>query len=522
MHVLFAAAELAPLVKVGGLGEAACGLVRSLRRAGHRVDVVVPDYGPSLLELDPTPPRPVPVPAWAGPATVRRFTLEGLGAVHAVDVAGMARRHPYVHPDTGEGWADNDRRFFAFSQAVAALAGAWRPDVVHLNDWHTATTLAALDPTIPTVFTIHNLAYQGWADEGWLVALGPRAGAFRHRNACNPMAGAIRLADRIVAVSPTYAAEIRRPENGEGLAELLEDARDRLTGIRNGIDTERWDPATDRYLPAAFTAAELDGRDVCGRSLRRLAGFTDDRDPVIGVVARLVEQKGIDLALDLAPLLAHLPARMVLVGDGDARLVGLARAVAERHPDRVFVSPYGEEVAHLVAAGSDLMLVPSRFEPCGLTQMEAMAYGSIPVVNGVGGLRDTVIDADADPRRGNGFLADRPGPLHLMDAVHRALRAHHDEPRRRTLQQRAMRSDWSWTEPAAAYAAIYAAAYKVVADRAVSDRAACSPAPDSSSAAISTSDQPISLSTSTVCSPSRGALRNNPVGDELKLVASRT
>ena len=518
MHVLFAAAELAPLIKVGGLGEAACGLVRSLRRAGHRVDVIVPDYGPSPLELDPTPPRPVPVPAWAGPATVRRFTLDGLGPVHAVDVVGMARRHPYVHPDTGEGWADNDRRFFAFSQAVAALAEERRPDVVHLNDWHTATALAALDPAMPTVFTIHNLAYQGWADEGWLVALGPRGEAFRHGGACNPMAGAIRLAGRIVAVSPTYAAEIGRPEHAEGLDELLEAARDRLTGIRNGIDTERWNPATDRFLPAAYTAAELAGREVCGRSLRRLAGFPDDHEPIIGVVARLVEQKGIDVALDLVPLLANLPARMVLVGDGEARLVELARALAERHPDRVFVSPYRDELAHLVAAGSDLMLVPSRFEPCGLTQMEAMAYGSIPVVNGVGGLRDTVIDADAEPDRGNGFLAHRPGPLHLMDAVHRALRAHRNDQRRRTLQQRAMRSDWSWTEPAAAYASTY----RAVSDRAVSDGGACSPAPDASSAAISVSDQPISLSTSAVCSPSRGALRNNPVGDELKLVASRT
>ena len=221
MHVLFAAAELAPWAKVGGLGEAACGLVRALRDDGVRVDVIVPDYGPTTAARNPvTAPSALPVPAWARPASVRTFDVDGFGPVHAVSVPGMARHHPYVHVATGEGWADNDRRFFGFSLAVAAVAAVLQPDVVHLNDWHTATALAALDPAVPTVFTIHNLAYQGWADRRWLTALGPRAAAFEHRGDCNPMAGAIRLADAVVAVSPTYAAEIGRPEGGEGLDQI--------------------------------------------------------------------------------------------------------------------------------------------------------------------------------------------------------------------------------------------------------------------------------------------------------------
>jgi len=223
VHVLYATAELAPLVKVGGLGEASCGLLRALHAAGHRVDIVLPDYGPAAAPYPAAETRPLALPAWASPATVGSFELDGVGTVHRVAVPGMARHHPYVHQATGEGWADNDRRFFAFSAAVAALAEAMRPDVVHLNDWHTATAAAWLDAAVPTVFTVHNLSYQGWAEAGWLDALGPRAAAFAHRDATNPMAGAVRLADRVVAVSPTYAAEICRPATGEGLDELLAD-----------------------------------------------------------------------------------------------------------------------------------------------------------------------------------------------------------------------------------------------------------------------------------------------------------
>ena len=455
MHVLFAAAELAPLVKVGGLGEAACGLLRCLRASGHRVDVVVPDYGPSERELDPTPPRPVAVPAWAGPASVRTFSLDGFGAVHAIDVPGMRRHHPYMHIGTGEGWADNDRRFFAFSAAVSALAHELRPDVVHLNDWHTATALASLDPSIPTVFTIHNLAYQGWADRGWLDALGPRRDAFLFAGDCNPMAGAIRLAHRIVAVSPNYATEIQRPEHGEGLDALLVQHAGKVVGIRNGIDTERWNPALDELLPANFSVTEPAGREICNKELRLLTGFDQDDQPVIGVVARMVAQKGIDVALDLAPLLAHMPAHMVLIGDGDPALTAMARAAADRHPDRVWFSPYSDYAAHLVVAGSDLMLIPSRFEPCGLTQMESMAYGTVPVVTGVGGLRDTVVDADTHPGRGTGFVADAVDRLHVVDALHRALRASRNRRRWGAIRRRGMQIDWSWQQPGAGHIAVY-------------------------------------------------------------------
>jgi starch synthase len=373
------------------------------------------------------------------------------------------------------------------------------------------------------VFTIHNLAYQGWADRRWLGALGPRAAAFEHRGDCNPMAGAIRLADAVVAVSPTYATEILRPETGEGLHPITTEHAARIVGIRNGIDTARWNPATDPLLPVPYSAEDLRGRAHAAAALRRLAGFVDelpdghpDRHghgtPVIGLVARMAAQKGVDVAIGLAPLLESLPARMVIVGDGDPALVARARQAAEAHPGRVSYLPFDERTAHLVAAGADVMLVPSRFEPCGLTQMEAMAYGAVPVVNGVGGLRDTVVDDDRHPGRGTGFVADVADPAHLVDALHRALRARRDDRRWQAIRRRGMTADWSWRLPADAYGRLY---------RSVAS-GACRPAPAASNEPISLVDQPISLSTSEVCSPTRGANRNSPLGDRSSVAVSRT
>lgn len=482
MHILFAAAELAPLVKVGGLGEASCGLVRALRRQGHHVDVVLPDYGfgdcwPSSTSTVPAgmegPAVTLDVPSWAAPAVLRQIDLAGLGAVHLLDTPQIRRHHPYVHPATGQGWADNDLRFFGFSRAVAAMATLLGPDVVHLNDWHTAAALAALDPAFPTVLTVHNLAYQGWADPGWGPALGDRHQSFLQHDAFNPLAGALRLAHAVVAVSPGYAAEIRTAEHGEGLHPLTMACGERLIGIRNGIDQARWNPATDPFLPANYRAADRSGREVCAKELRRLVGFDRPEDsdgPILAVVARLVEQKGIDMALAMAPLLATLPARLVVVGDGDPALVALAQQTMARYPDRVWFAPYGDQLAHQVAAGADIMLVPSRFEPCGVTQMEAMAYGAVPVVSGVGGLRDTVVDDDRQPGQGNGFVANTADPAHLVDAVHRAVRAYADRARWQTLQSRGMGTDWSWDGPAQAYADLYRQLCGIVPDP-----SACSP-----------------------------------------------
>ena len=461
MRILLATAELAPLARVGGLAEATSGLIRQLRADGDTVDAVLPDYVGAPLADEQV--SHVPVPDWAGgTARVRRGVHATAGPVTLVATAGTERPNPYVDA-FGQGWPDNDVRFFGFSAAVAALANADRPDVVHLNDWHTAPTIGFLADLPPTVFTIHTLGHQGIADAAWLGRLPYHADAFEGFAVTNPMLGAIRLADRVIAVSPNYAREIVTPEFGAGLDGELAARGASLVGIRNGIDVSEWDPRTDFHIAANYDAESVAaGKQVCRRALIDRAGFAgppvDADEPIVGVVSRLVHQKGIDLLLETVPFLHHLGARLVLLGSGDAGLADQLRYLAEVHPDRLaFVDGYDAGFAHQIFAGADLFAMPSRFEPCGLAQMQAMAYGTLPVVTDVGGLRDTVVDADAVPARGTGIAAHLASAAALTDALWRAVRLWRDEPRRRAAQHRGMTDDWSWQQPAADHRQLYQA-----------------------------------------------------------------
>ncbi len=461
MKILFATAELAPIARVGGLAEAAAGLVRQLRADGETVDVVLPDY--SGTALDGERKSELRVPDWAGgTARIRRGVHPVAGPVTLVTTAGIPRPNPYVDA-TGEGWLDNDVRFFGFAAAVAALAAAERPDVLHLNDWHTAAVPAWLAELPPTVFTIHTLGHQGVADIDWLGRMAHRSEAYEGFAVTNPMLGAIRLADRVIAVSPTYAREVVTPAHGMGLDGELAARGEALVGIRNGIDAEEWNPAVDSHVASTYDAATVAaGKAACRAALlgrARFGGPTVAADePLLGVVSRLVHQKGIDLVLETVPFLHHLGARLVVLGAGEAGLAGGLRYLAEVHPDRLaFVEGYDPELAHQVFAGADLFVMPSRFEPCGLAQMQAMAYGTLPVVTDVGGLHDTVVDADAVPSRGTGIAAHVPSAAALTDAIWRAARLWRDEPRRRAAQRRGMTEDWSWRNPAAEHRALYQA-----------------------------------------------------------------
>jgi starch synthase len=328
--------------------------------------------------------------------------------------------------------------------------------VVHLNDWHTAAALAIAWKHPPTAFTIHTLAYQGWAGGHWLARMPHHYAAFECFGEVNPVAGAIQVADRVIAVSPNYADEIRRPESGMGLDHLLNGLGDRLVGIRNGIDTTIWNPETDSHIAADFTASDLAGKEACRTDLISEAAWEDDGTPVVGIVTRLVDQKGIDLVLDAVRFAPTVPFRLVMLGSGDQSLADWARWSAANWPDHVyFADGYDQTLAHKIFAGSDLLLMPSRFEPCGLAQMQAMAYGTIPVVTDVGGLHDTVIDADADRANGTGFHAatiDVPG---IVDALHRGVRAWRHKQRRQAIQRREMQADWSWDHPAAQHISLY-------------------------------------------------------------------
>lgn len=452
MRVLFATAELAPVAVVGGLASASAGLVGELRRQGIEVDVVMPDYGG--IALDAVEERELEVPAWARPARVRRGVHAVAGALHLVDLPRLARPHPYLRPD-GIGWDDNDHRFLAFSHAVAALARSVVPDVLHLNDWHTAAALAALDPAPPTVLSIHNLAYQGACDPGWLLELGPRAHPYARHDGCNPLAGGLALADAIVAVSPTYAREILEPEGGFGLDGLLASRGDALLGIRNGIDTDVWDPARDPHLPAPYGPTSLEERHRTRTALRAELGLPDDDVPLVVMVTRLTGQKGVDLVLPLLPFLERMPAQLAVLGAGETGLAEALRAAADARPAAVaFVEGYDERLSHRLFGGGDLLLMPSRFEPCGLAQMQAMRYGAIPVATPVGGLLDTVLDAD-EHERGTGFVALSADAVGVLDALHRAVRGTAGKGRRQKIQRRGMKADWSWRVPAERHIELY-------------------------------------------------------------------
>ncbi len=453
LKMVFAAAEAAPIARVGGLAEAAAGLIRSLRtRPDIEVVVVLPDYGDVHLENERS--SELTLPEWASPGSVRTGIAPELGEVHLVSVPGMARPHPYVD-ESGVGWHDNDARFFAFSAAIAAIVEQEQPDLVHLNDWHTAMTLAWVD--IPSVYTIHTLGYQGHADIGWLRAIDTdRATAFDRFGVLNPSAGAIILADRVVAVSPNYAVEMLDPTRSGGLHTVLEAKGDALVGIRNGIDTLLWNPLTDPFIAKRYGRSNLDAKSETSVALHERVGWEHDGQPLIGMVTRLVEQKGIDIILGTVPYLERMGARLVMLGSGEERLSLWARDLAATYPDRfAFIDGYDLTAAHQIFAAADLFCMPSRFEPCGLAQMQAMAYGTIPVVTPVGGLVDTVIDDDEMPGEGTGFRAVTVDTTGMVDALHRGVAAWRHKSRRRAIQKRAMSFDWSWDGPSYQHLGLY-------------------------------------------------------------------
>ena len=453
MRVLFASAELTPVAAVGGLAQAAAGLARELRAQEVDVEIVLPDY--SGLELEAEEPLVLDVPGWARPASARRGEHPAVGALTLVHVPGIRRPDPYVD-ERGEGWPDNDARFLAFSAAVSALARMSRPDVVHLNDWHTAAAAAGVAGEIPVVLSVHNLAYQGQTGVQWVARLGPHAAAFAWDGACNPLAGGIALADSVVVVSPTYREEVLRPETGAGLDRLLRERRGALVGIRNGIDVELWDPSRDPHLPARYDARDLSGKSRSRAALLDRLDLPELAGPLAVAVTRLVEQKGVDLLLPLLPELKEMGLQAAILGSGDPRLAGALRdAAAVRPSSLAFVEGYDEPLSHLLLAGGDLLLMPSRFEPCGLAQMQAMRYGTLPVVTDVGGLHDTVVDLDEDPGRGTGWRAASADSSALRDALVRAVRGWADQETRAAAQLRGMTADWSWAEPATAYVDLY-------------------------------------------------------------------
>ncbi len=452
MRVLFATAELSPLVKVGGLADAASGLAKALTSSGVDVEVVVPNYGNWATQGDDDR---LDVPDWVGGATAAQIEVADFGPVTAISTPSLGRPHPYTD-DRGQGFPDNDARFFGFSAAVARLVELRNPDVLHIHDWHTGSSLGYLRQSIPAVFTIHNPAYQGTTSSQWLQTFSYRPNAYEWFGNSNPLTGAIALSDAVTTVSPSFAREMLDGQHDFGLEGPLKAKGDRFTGIINGIDTSVWDPAVDEHLSLRYDSSGGGAKRKIARELIDGLGWNLGTEPLIGMVTRITDQKGVDIALEVAQRLEHIPARMILLGSGDASLAARAQHIADRNPDRfVFHDAYDEGLAHRIFAASDIYLVPSRFEPCGLTQMQAMAYGAIPVATPVGGLCDTVFDEDASPGEGTGFLAEDVSADSFLDALQRAARMWRSTKKRGQMRRRIMEIDWSWSASAERYLDLY-------------------------------------------------------------------
>ena len=481
--ILFVASEAYPLVKTGGLGDVVYSLPHALHARGADVRLVLPGYRALLRQLDQ-----VRFLGWLdvrgadGIVNARiletrhpdfAFPLWVVDCPHLFDRPG----NPYVGAD-GQDWPDNAERFAVFARVAALLAldaldTGWQPEVVHANDWQTGLVAAFLadQPARPkTVFTIHNLAYGGYFPHGDFVRLQLPSHwwsleGVEFHGGFSMLKGGIVYADAVTTVSPTYAAEICTPEFGYGLDGLLLSRQHKLHGILNGIDTRIWNPATDMHLPAHYSA----GRILPGKRrnkqalLERFLPKADDaalEAPLLGLVGRLVEQKGIDWVLAAIPvLLAETDARFVLLGSGQPAYEQKLARLAKRHPGRIFVEiGYDEPLAHQIEAGADLFMMPSRFEPCGLNQMYSLNYGTPPVVFKTGGLADTVVDANEatlEDATANGFVFDTPDVTAFLHAIRRALALYRKPARWRKLQQTGMRQSFDWADSAGHYLSLY-------------------------------------------------------------------
>lgn len=472
MSVLFVTSEAYPLVKTGGLADVAGALPVALARLGTDVRLMMPAYPEALDQvLAKRIGRDMGDPFGIGRVRLIEAQMPDSGLpVYLVDCPVLYDRDggPYQRR-AGEEWPDNHARFALLSQIAARVAnplegGDWNPQLLHLNDWQTGLVPAYLHfyniAGVKTVYTIHNLRYQGLFDRAILpvIALPPQAFAvdgIEFHGAVSFMKAGLYYSDLITTVSRTYAREIQTAEYGYGIEGLLQQRADSLYGIVNGIDYDIWNPRDDGLIDRNYDASSLDDKHYNKTLLQREMGLpVDPTAPLLGFVGRLTEQKGIDLIVHNLQHMLALGAQVVLLGTGEPNYEYLLRSAAQRDPRIAVRITYNERLAHRLIAGSDMFLMPSRFEPCGLTQMYALRYGTLPIVRRTGGLADTVVDA-SDPNDGDGFVFDGATADHLLEAVERAAITYRRRDRWRAMQVNAMRKDFSWERSAREYIGLY-------------------------------------------------------------------
>ncbi len=476
MKVLIVAAEAVPFAKVGGLADVTGALPKALKQLGHDVRVVIPKYQriqdgkfelrPLICDLQ------VPMDTHFEDALVTEGTIGGDIPVYLIDSARYFQRAGVY------GYPDDDERFVFFSRAALEMLPKlnWTPDVVHCHDWHTAIipnwlkTLFRNDTRfnrMASLFTVHNLSYHGIFGNRVLEIAGIGSFGFDYADpgdghAVDLLGRGLHFADAINTVSEQYAQEIQTSELGEGMEELLGRRRDRLYGILNGLDYDELDPAKDRHIDANYDVESLDRRTANKLALQHEANLAPDPDvPVIGMISRLADAKGFDILCQALPAILGQPVQLVVLGTGEQRYHEELTQISKRQRNLRLFLTFNTPLAQKIYAGSDMFLMPSRFEPCGLGQLIAMHYGSVPIVRRTGGLADTVEDFDPRTGQGNGFVFERYDPMDMFAAVIRALEAYKYRDQWRRLVEANMRRDFSWGASAQKYVEAYCRAVEL-------------------------------------------------------------
>jgi starch synthase len=466
---LIIGSEALPFSKTGGLADVLGALPPALARLGWHTTLALPKYrgveAGRLVER-----ATMTVGGYTGDIGFFEEPLDGGARALLIDAPGLFDRDGLYTSDTGRDYPDNPRRFAVLVRAALEWAARQpiRPSVVHAHDWQAALapvylkTLYRDHPTLggtPSVFTIHNLAFQGLFEADWLPRLDLPWDLFgidrmEFWGRISFLKGGINDAELLTTVSPTYAREIQQPELGFGFDGILHRRSEDLAGILNGIDTTEWDPERDRFLPTHFSATDLDGKRTLKARLLNEYGLPSDEDalarPLVGMISRMVDQKGLDLIAAVSDRLPQVGASFIVLGTGEPRYQDLWRGLTAAYPNRIGARiGFDEGLAHLIEAGADLFLMPSRFEPCGLNQMYSLRYGTVPVVRAVGGLADTVRDGKT------GFVFMEYAPEAMLKALDRALATYKNGARWRAIQLAGMKVDHSWDRSAREYVKIY-------------------------------------------------------------------
>ncbi|MFI5303358.1 MAG: glycogen synthase GlgA [Nitrospiria bacterium] len=478
MKVLFASSEVFPFAKTGGLADVAGSLPSALARLGHEVKIIMPKYGFiwenqwGLKKIEDFPlefgGRTYPIMLWT--VNLPKTSVEVLFIS-----GGPLSLRDGLYQENGVDYPDNLEGFALFCSALLEVPKRlnWPPDILHVNDWQTSLALAYFkvnhkdDPFYKktgTVFTVHNLAFQGIFPETLFPILNlPRevftSSALEFYGKINFLKAGIVFADVITTVSPTYSREILSPEFGCGLEGLIHEREKDLFGILNGADYQKWNPAQDRALPRGYSMKAIEGKKVCKKTLQRKCKFPELEVPLVGIVSRLTVQKGMDLVIDLIEELACIDLQMVILGVGDHEMEDKFKKASENFRDKISVHlTFDENFSHRVIAGSDIFLMPSRFEPCGLGQIYALRYGAIPVVRKTGGLADTIIDAtpsNLNLNRANGFTFESATAHSLLNSIRLAICLYQDRGSWDKLVRVAMSAELSWDRSAKEYIKIY-------------------------------------------------------------------